>query len=402
MTFKELHIIEPILKALEAKEYSIPTPIQFESIPVLLQRKDILGSAQTGTGKTAAFAIPILQNLHFDKQQEKSKRIIKALVLAPTRELALQIHDNFKEYGANLDIRTTVIYGGVPQSRQVRALQQGVDILVATPGRLLDLIQQRKLTLANVSYLVLDEADRMLDMGFVKDVKKIVAMVKRERQTMFFSATMPKAIVSLSNEMLNNPVRIMVTPEEEMIDKIKQSLYFVEKKKKIKLLVSLLKNKNLKSVLVFSRTKHGANKIVQQLDESGIRANAIHGNKSQGARQKALALFKSKQIRVLVATDIAARGIDVDELSHVINFDLPEVPETYIHRIGRTGRAGLGGFAISFCSQEQADLLKDIQKHIKMNISVIKDSVYSIELMDTPKVSKNDSRNQSRKSKNKK
>ena len=371
MTFKELHIIEPILKALEAKEYSIPTPIQFESIPVLLQRKDILGSAQTGTGKTAAFAIPILQNLHFDKQQEKSKRIIKALVLAPTRELALQIHDNFKEYGANLDIRTTVIYGGVPQSRQVRALQQGVDILVATPGRLLDLIQQRKLTLANVSYLVLDEADRMLDMGFVKDVKKIVAMVKRERQTMFFSATMPKAIVSLSNEMLNNPVRIMVTPEEEMIDKIKQSLYFVEKKKKIKLLVSLLKNKNLKSVLVFSRTKHGANKIVQQLDESGIRANAIHGNKSQGARQKALALFKSKQIRVLVATDIAARGIDVDELSHVINFDLPEVPETYIHRIGRTGRAGLGGFAISFCSQEQADLLKDIQKHIKMNISVI-------------------------------
>jgi ATP-dependent RNA helicase RhlE len=402
MTFKELHIIEPILKALEAKEYSIPTPIQFESIPVLLQRKDILGSAQTGTGKTAAFAIPILQNLHFDKQQEKSKRIIKALVLAPTRELALQIHDNFKEYGANLDIRTTVIYGGVPQSRQVRALQQGVDILVATPGRLLDLIQQRKLTLANVSYLVLDEADRMLDMGFVKDVKKIVAMVKRERQTMFFSATMPKAIVSLSNEMLNNPVRIMVTPEEEMIDKIKQSLYFVEKKKKIKLLVSLLKNKNLKSVLVFSRTKHGANKIVQQLDESGIRANAIHGNKSQGARQKALALFKSKQIRVLVATDIAARGIDVDELSHVINFDLPEVPETYIHRIGRTGRAGLGGFAISFCSQEQADLLKDIQKHIKMNISVIKDSVYSIELMDTPKVSKNNNRNQSRKSKNKK
>lgn len=386
MTFKELKIIEPILKALNTKEYLIPTPIQFESIPILLEGKDILGSAQTGTGKTAAFAIPVLQNIYLQKQNMKSKRIIKALVLAPTRELAIQIHDNFIEYGKNLNIKTTVVYGGVNQSKQVKALHQGVDILVATPGRLLDLIQQGKLTLSNVTYLVLDEADRMLDMGFVKDVKKIVAMVKKERQTMFFSATMPKAIVSLSNEMLDNPVRVMVTPEEEMIDKIKQSVYFVSKKKKIDLLVELLTNKDLKSVLVFSRTKHGANHIVKLLGQMNITSAAIHGNKSQSARQKALAAFKSKKFRVLIATDIAARGIDVDELSHVINFDLPEVPETYIHRIGRTGS---GGFAISFCSHEQADLLKDIQKHINMEIPVMEDSVYSIDITKIPVETKN-------------
>jgi len=398
MTFKELNIIAPILSALETKEYFEPTPIQFESIPVLLQGKDILGSAQTGTGKTAAFAIPILQNLYEEKQRETSRRTIKALVLAPTRELALQIHDNFKEYGKNIDVKTTVIFGGVPQSRQVRALNQGVDILVATPGRLLDLIQQRKLTLSNVSYLVLDEADRMLDMGFVRDVKKIVAMVKRERQTMFFSATMPKAIVNLSNEMLHNPVRVMVSPEEETIDRIKQSVFYVEKKIKIKLLINLLKNNELKSVLVFSRTKHGANKIVKDLDLANIRSSAIHGNKSQGARQRALAAFKSKQIRVLIATDIAARGIDVDELSHVINYDLPEVPETYIHRIGRTGRAGLGGVAISFCSHEQIDLLRDIQKHIKMTIPVTDDAKYSMAPIGTfnkPKGKKSSNSNKS-------
>ena len=401
MTFQELGIIEPILKALKTKEYFVPTPIQFESIPVLLQGKDILGSAQTGTGKTAAFAIPILQNLLAEKQRQSSKRKIKALVLAPTRELALQIYENFREYGINLNIRTSVIYGGVPQSKQVKILNQGVDILVATPGRLLDLIQQGKLTLSNVSYLVLDEADRMLDMGFVKDVKKIIAMVKKERQTMFFSATLPNAIMRFADEILDNPVRVMVSPEEEMVDKIKQSVIFVDKKKKVKLLVRLLKNKELKSVLVFSRTKHGANKIVHQLEESGVRASAIHGNKSQSARQKALALFKTKKIRVLIATDIAARGIDVDELSHVINFDLPEVPETYIHRIGRTGRAGLGGVAISFCSQDQADLLKDIQKYIQMSIPVIKDAVYSIDVILSSTKSKNQnsqkSTNQSKK-----
>jgi len=389
MTFKELNIIEPILKALNTKEYLIPTPIQFESIPVLLQGNDILGSAQTGTGKTAAFAIPVLQNIYLEKQNMSSKRIIKALVLAPTRELAIQIHDNFIEYGKNLNIKTTVVYGGVNQAKQVKALHQGVDILVATPGRLLDLIQQKKLTLSNVSYLVLDEADRMLDMGFVKDVKRIVSMVRTERQTMFFSATMPNAIISLSNEMLRNPVRIKVTPEEEMIDKIKQSVYFVSKKKKIDLLVELLVNKDLKSVLVFSRTKHGANHIVKLLDQMNVPAAAIHGNKSQSARQKALEAFKSKRIRVLIATDIAARGIDVDELSHVINYDLPEVPETYIHRIGRTGRAGLGGYAISFCSHEQADLLKDIQKHIHMQIPVMKDSVYAIDITNEPITEKN-------------
>ena len=401
MTFKELYIIEPILNALKAKEYFEPTPIQLESIPILLQGKDILGSAQTGTGKTAAFAIPILQNLHFEKLNGTSNKHIKALVLAPTRELALQIHDNFKEYGRGVNLRTTVIYGGVPQNKQVRILQGGVDILVATPGRLLDLIQQKKLTLAHVKYLVLDEADRMLDMGFIKDVKKIVSMVKKERQTMFFSATMPQAIINLSNEMLHNPERVMITPEEEMIDKIKQSVYYVGKKKKIDLLVDLLNKRHFKSVLVFSRTKHGANHIVKLLDQVNISSVAIHGNKSQNARQKALSAFKAKKIRVLVATDIAARGIDVEELSHVINYDLPEVPETYIHRIGRTGRAGLGGYAISFCSHDQVDLLKDIQKHIQMTIPVLNDSTYSIDQKDVPTTAKSSNTNKSSKSHNK-
>jgi len=378
MKFKELQIIEPILNALQTKEYEEPTPIQVESIPLLLKGKDILGSAQTGTGKTAAFAIPILQNLYLEKQKVKSPRVIKALVLAPTRELALQIHDNFKEYGKNIDLRTTVIYGGVNQSKQIRILNQGVDILIATPGRLLDLIQQKKLTLAKVSILVLDEADRMLDMGFIKDVKKIVAMIPKERQTMLFSATMPKAIMSLATEILNQPERIQVSPEEATIDKIIQSVYLVDKKKKLELLLHLLRNKEMKSVLVFSRTKHGANKIAKHLILSGIRSEAIHGNKSQGARQEALFQFKAKNLRVLVATDIAARGIDIDELSHVINYDLPDVPETYIHRMGRTGRAGLGGFAISFCSEEEVKLLQDIQRHIKMNIPVANDSTYSV------------------------
>lgn len=378
MTFQELNIIEPILKALKIKEYEIPTPIQAAAIPILLAGKDILGSAQTGTGKTAAFAIPILQNLLIEKQKEKSPRVIKALVLAPTRELALQIHDNFKEYGKNININTTVIYGGVNQSKQIKILNQGVDVLVATPGRLLDLIQQRKISLSKVNYLVLDEADRMLDMGFVKDVKKIIALIPLERQTMFFSATMPKEIVNLAKEILNEPERIQVTPEEETIDQIKQLLYFVPKAKKINLLLQLLSDKSLKSVLVFSRTKHGANKILKVLTQSNIKAQAIHGNKSQGARQEALKQFKEKSIRVLVATDIAARGIDIDELSHVINYDLPEVPETYIHRMGRTGRAGLSGVAISFCSEEEVKLLKDIQRHIQMTIDVLVDPKFSV------------------------
>ncbi len=380
MKFQELQIIEPILRALKTKEYEEPTPIQVESIPLLLKGKDILGSAQTGTGKTAAFAIPILQNQYLEKQRVKSPREIKTLVLAPTRELALQIHDNFKEYGKYVNLNTTVIYGGVNQSKQIKILNQGIDILIATPGRLLDLIQQKKLTLSKVSILVLDEADRMLDMGFVKDVKKIIKMIPTERQTMLFSATMPKSILSLANEILNNPERVQVSPEEETIDKIKQSIYFVDRKKKTNLLIELLKNRDLKSALVFSRTKHGANRIVKNLIQAGIRSEAIHGNKSQGARQEALKQFKAKSIRVLVATDIAARGIDIDELSHVFNFDLPEVPETYIHRIGRTGRAGLGGYAISFCSEEETNLLQDIQKHIKMTIPVETNALYSIVL----------------------
>jgi len=306
MNFQELNIVEPILQALVTKEYTDPTPIQIQAIPLLLAGKDILGSAQTGTGKTAAFAIPILQNLYL-KKTNQYPRLIKALVLAPTRELALQIHDNFKEYGKNVNLRTTVVYGGVPQSKQIKALSDGVEILIATPGRLLDLIQQKKITLANVEYLVLDEADRMLDMGFIKDVQKIVSLVPKKRQTMLFSATMPEAILKLANEILNQPERVRVAPEEETIDKIKQSLYLVKKAKKMELLVHLLSKKEVKSVLVFSRTKHGANKIVKGLLAAGTRAEAIHGNKSQGARQEALFQFKAKNLRVLVATDRCQR-----------------------------------------------------------------------------------------------
>jgi len=380
MEFNNLNIIEPILKAISLKGYVEPSPIQEQSIPVLLEGKDVLGSAQTGTGKTAAFAIPILQNIYNDKvNNNDTDKKIRALVLAPTRELALQIYDNFIEYSKFLNINSTVVYGGIKQARQVRDLSRGVDILVATPGRLLDLIQQKKLTLKDVNYLVLDEADRMLDMGFIKDVKKVVSMVKNDRQTMFFSATMPKAILNFANELLKNPVRIKITPVEETIDVIKQSVYYVSKKSKSKLLIKLLKDEELKSVLVFSRTKHGANDIVKDLMTASIKAAAIHGNKSQGARQKALNSFKKKELRVLVATDIAARGIDVDELSHVINYDLPEVPETYIHRIGRTGRAGHGGVTIAFCSPNQYDLLLDIQKHIDMKIPMEKDHKLSLD-----------------------
>ncbi len=400
MEFKDLNIIEPVLKALSIKGYSEPSPIQEKSIPVLLDKKDVLGSAQTGTGKTAAFAIPILQNLYIEKlEKNTTEKKIRALVLAPTRELALQIYDSFIEYSKYININATVVYGGIKQARQVRDLKRGVDILVATPGRLLDLKNQGKLSLSDVDYLVLDEADRMLDMGFINDVKKIVSMVKKERQTMFFSATMPKAIQALANELLQNPVRIQVTPVEETIDVIKQSVYYVSRKSKIKLLIKLLKEAELKSVLVFSRTKHGANDIVKDLGIAGIKSSAIHGDKSQGARQKALNAFKKKEIRVLVATDIAARGIDIDELSHVINYDLPEVPETYIHRIGRTGRAGNGGVTIAFCSPNQYDLLLDIQKHINMKIPMSKDSKLSI---DPSKIVVSQKAKKSNKSDNKK
>lgn len=376
MTFDQLNIITPILKAIEQEGYTIPSPIQEQAIPILLEGKDVLASAQTGTGKTAAFAIPIIQALYHQEQRLSSKRLIQALILAPTRELAEQIKESFRNYSREMSIKTEVIYGGVSQKNQEIALKKGLDVLIATPGRLLDLINQGLLTLSDVKYLVLDEADRMLDMGFIHDVKRIVKFIPLERQTMLFSATLPKEIMKLANELLKNPVRIEVTPPEAMVDKIKQSLYYVSKKDKTNLLIDLLVNPKLESVLVFTRTKHGVNKLVKELLSYGVKADAIHGNKSQNKRQQALTDFKAKKLRVLVATDIAARGIDIDELSHVINYDLPETPETYVHRMGRTGRAGLSGEAYSFCSQDEKSLLVAIVKHIKMEIPVIEHKVF--------------------------
>ena len=376
MKFQELNIIPHILKAIESEGYEIPSPIQEQAIPLLLEGRDMLGSAQTGTGKTLAFAVPIIQGLYDPNKDFKAKREIKALVLAPTRELAEQIKESFRTYGKNIGLKTDVVYGGVSQKNQEIALKKGVDVLIATPGRLMDLMNQKLISLAHVEYLVLDEADRMLDMGFIQDVQKIVSYVPQKRQTMLFSATVPKEILNLANSLLKDPVRVQVTPEELMVDKIKQSLYFVAKKDKTNLLIDLLVNPKLSSVLVFTRTKHGANKLVKELLSFGVKADAIHGNKSQNNRQKALAEFKSGKIRVLVATDIAARGIDIDELSHVINYDLPETPETYIHRMGRTGRAGLSGEAFSFCNQEELHLLKQVEKHIKQTIPVVSNHLF--------------------------
>ncbi len=370
MSFKNLGIIPEILKAVENEGYDTPSPIQEQAIPVLLQQKDVLASAQTGTGKTAAFSIPIIQGLYQDKLKYDKKHI-RALILAPTRELAEQIKDSFRGYSLHMGLKTEVIYGGVSQKSQEKVLRNGVDILVATPGRLLDLINQGLVKLQFVKYLVLDEADHMLDMGFIKDVRKIVSHVKDMHQTMMFSATLPKEILSFANELLFNPVRIEITPPEAMLDKIDHSLYFVTKKDKTNLLIELLVNPKMASVLVFTRTKHGANKLVKELLAYGVKADAIHGNKSQNMRQTALNNFKVKRTRVLVATDIAARGIDVDDLSHVINYDLPESPETYVHRIGRTGRAKKTGIAMSFCSQDELHLLRAIEKTNQMSIPVI-------------------------------
>jgi ATP-dependent RNA helicase RhlE len=371
MKSNSIGIIQPILKALLAEGYTHPTPIQRKAIPILLRRKDLLACAQTGTGKTAAFAIPILQHLYFDRKQNQGTRKIKALIVAPTRELAIQISESFSVYGKYTGIKNTVVFGGVKQGTQTDALRRGVDILVATPGRLLDLIGQGFITLKDVEYFVLDEADRMLDMGFIHDIRKIIAKLPAERQSLFFSATMAPAIVSLSRKILGNPEKVSVKPEQTTAEKVEQAVYFVSKKAKIKLLIHLLQNKLVESALVFSRTKHGANKIVKFLDRAGINAAAIHGNKSQGARQRALGSFKSGHTNVLVATDIAARGIDVEELSHVINYDLPNIPETYVHRIGRTGRAGASGIALSFCDVEEKPYLSDIQKLISQRIPVI-------------------------------
>lgn len=362
MTFKELNIIEPILKALDEKKYSIPTPIQQQAIPVVLNNQDILGIAQTGTGKTAAFSIPIIQQLCQEKSKGNSKREIKALILTPTRELAIQISECITDYAKYTNVRHTVIFGGVKQKAQTDQLYRGTDILVATPGRLLDLMNQGFIKLDSISHFVLDEADRMLDMGFIHDIKRILPKLPKVKQTLFFSATMPPAIASLSSSILRNPKRVEIAPVSSVVDTIEQYIYFVEKQEKKDLLVNLLKEDKKQSVLVFSRTKHGADKIARILCKAGIGSEAIHGNKSQNARQRALSNFKSNKIRVLIATDIAARGIDIDQLQLVINYDLPDVPETYVHRIGRTGRAGNTGTALSFCAQDERSMLKDIQK----------------------------------------
>jgi ATP-dependent RNA helicase RhlE len=419
LLFQDLKLIEPLLKALHDEGYTTPTPIQQQSIPIILNRKDLLGCAQTGTGKTAAFALPLLQLMQEDTAQQpaanaegaaagtadpmaghqdsrtqstgnapvrhlrtghehrrEAVRPIRALILTPTRELAIQIGESFAAYGKYTKLKHLVIFGGVPQQSQVQALQRGIDILVATPGRLLDLCDQRYVHLRDIQFFVLDEADRMLDMGFVHDVKKIITKLPQKRQTLFFSATMPPEIQKLAGSILVNPEKVEVTPVSSTAETIQQALYFVEKKDKRSLLLHLLKDDSIPTALVFTRTKHGADKVAQGLTRAGIRAEAIHGNKSQNARQRALQSFKARQTRILVATDIAARGIDIDELTHVINFELPNVPETYVHRIGRTGRAGASGIALSFCDAEEKEYLHDIQKLIGLSIPVAGDHPY--------------------------
>ncbi len=382
VTFNNLGLIEPILKALNEEGYTHPTPIQGQAIPHLLQGRDLLGCAQTGTGKTAAFAIPILQELH-RSGPAAGRRAVKCLVLTPTRELAIQIGESFAAYGRHLKLRHTVIFGGVGQKPQTDALARGLDILVATPGRLLDLMGQGYVDLQQLEVFVLDEADRMLDMGFIHDVKKVIAKLPAKRQTLLFSATMPTEIAKLANTILTEPMKVEVTPVSSTADTIDQRLYFVDRTDKNKLLVSLLQGDAIREALVFTRTKHGANKVAKVLSQSGFAAEAIHGNKSQTARQNALKGFKEGRLRALVATDIAARGIDIDGLTHVINFDLPNVPETYVHRIGRTGRAGASGKALSFCDHEEKEYLRDIQRLIKREVPVEKG--HPFEMVGGPK-----------------
>jgi ATP-dependent RNA helicase RhlE len=376
ITFEGLSLIDPILKALAHEGYTHPTPIQQQAIPYILEGRDLLGCAQTGTGKTAAFAIPILQNLNKSKPINGNPRRLSTLILTPTRELAIQIGESFDAYGKNLGMRTTVIFGGVGQAPQEAAIRRGVDIIIATPGRLLDLINQRILRLDTIEIFVLDEADRMLDMGFIHDMRKVIALLPQQRQTLFFSATMPTEISQLAQSILKNPVKVEVTPVSSTAEKIEQHIYFVEKDNKRLLLKHLLDQEHLNRVLVFSRTKHGADRIVKDLRRVDIMAEAIHGNKGQSARQRALSNFKSGATPVLVATDIAARGIDVEEISHVINFDIPNEPETYVHRIGRTARAGHDGAAFSFCSEEERPYLKDIEKLIRQKIDVVTEHPY--------------------------
>jgi ATP-dependent RNA helicase RhlE len=374
LSFNNLKLIEPILRAVANEGYTTPTPVQEQSIPLILQQKDLLGCAQTGTGKTAAFAIPLLQLLHQQRQLPTERRQpIRALVLTPTRELAIQVGESFNTYGRFLSLKCLTIFGGVSPVSQINSLRQGIDILIATPGRLLDLLNQRYLSLQDIKFFVLDEADRMLDMGFIHDVKKIISKLPAQRQTLFFSATMPQEIQKLSTVLLKNPVKVEVTPAANTVDLIQQSLYYVDKQNKRSLLVHLLDNKEIETAIVFTRTKHGADKVAKDLAKAGIKAEAIHGNKSQNARQSSLQNFTARRTRVLVATDIAARGIDIDNMGHVINYDLPNIPETYVHRIGRTGRAGSSGIAFSFCDNEEKEYLRDIQKLTNKVIPVIKD-----------------------------
>jgi len=377
MPFQSLKIIDPILRSLKQEGYETPTPIQKEAIPIVLRGKDLLGCAQTGTGKTAAFAIPILQLLHDSKSSDK-KRKIRSLIVTPTRELAIQIGESFKAYGRHTGLISTVIFGGVGQNPQTTALQKGVDILIATPGRLLDLMNQGFISLRDVEIFVLDEADRMLDMGFIHDVKKLLAVLPHKRQSLFFSATMPPEIVKLSGTILNQPLKVEVTPSASTVDIIRQFVYFVDKGNKPAMLIEILKDENIKTALVFTRTKHGADKVVKILTKNHISAEAIHGNKSQNARQRALTNFKSQTTRVLVATDIAARGIDIEDMEFVINFELSNIAETYVHRIGRTGRAGAKGTAYSFCDAEEKEFLRDIEKLIGKKIPVIHDHPFPL------------------------
>lgn len=371
MTFKQLGLAEPILKALDEEGYENPTPIQEQSIPILLQGKDLLGVAQTGTGKTAAFGIPILHHLYTSNKDSSGRRKIRALVVTPTRELAIQIDESLTNYGRHTGLRNTVIYGGVKQTKQVAHLKQGVDILVATPGRLLDLLNQGHLTFRDLEFVVLDEADQMLDMGFIHDIKKIIAKLPPKRQSLFFSATMPKSIVELSRKILGEFEQVSIKPQQATAEKVEQGVYFVSKGNKVNLLKEIIKDRPGESILVFSRTKHGANKIVKKLGNANIKSAAIHGNKSQPQREAALGGFKEGEIQVLIATDIAARGIDVDELSLVVNYDLPNVAETYVHRIGRTGRAHASGIALSFCDNEERPYLRGIEKLIKQKVPVM-------------------------------
>lgn len=375
MKFENLNVIEPILKALKDEGYEKPSPIQEQSIPSVLEGRDLLGCAQTGTGKTAAFAVPIIQQI-YQNSNKNSQRQIQSLILTPTRELAVQIEDSFKAYGRYTGLKYLSVFGGVSQNPQSEALRRGVDVLIATPGRLMDLINQKLVNLKNVKVFVLDEADRMLDMGFIHDVKKIISVIPEKRQTLLFSATMPGEISNLVSTILSDPVRVAVAPVSSAAEAIDQYVYFVDRNNKKKLLVDLLNKNDISSALVFTRTKHEADKVVKELASKNIKSLAIHGDKSQGARQNALNSFKKGEISVLVATDIAARGIDINELSHVINFNIPNMPETYVHRIGRTGRAGMSGTAVSFCEYEEKTYLKDIQKLIKKTISVVAEHPY--------------------------